>query len=133
MLPRVTPEEIRREIAGAEERKAKAEQELALLRGLLELHYPRERSIIHRTMEVATLPKSKGAKIAANRSVDMTPSRVACIEKELSDPMIAEFLQCGRSTVQAWHSGVRPIPKEFSDKLSIKWGIDPSVWKRTKG
>lgn len=133
MLPRVTPEEIRREIVAAEGRKSQAEKELELLRGLLELHLPRERSILPKTMEVATLPKSKGAKIAANRSEHLTPSRLACIEKDLSDPMIAEFLACGRSTVQAWHNGTRPIPKTFSDKLSIKYGIPISVWKRIKG
>lgn len=143
-LPRVTPEEIRREIVAAEGRKAQVEKELELLRGLLELHLPQERSIIQRNMEVATLPKSKGAKIAENRSVHLTPSRLACIEAELSDPMIADFLKCGRSTVQAWHNGTRPPPRAFVDQLAdaealkkfFKRDMTPiptSVWKRIKG
>jgi DNA-binding transcriptional regulator YiaG len=135
-LPTVTEEELRAEIEAATLRRSKADEEVELLSRLLELHASAQRSNIPRMLpnvqSAAPDTRSRGVKIMTRRARDLTPSRLACIEAELSDPMIAKLTKCGRSTVQAWHTGLRPIPRAAAKLLSeLKPRPIPlHVWKR---
>lgn len=138
-MPRVTPDELRRELAGAHARKAKLEEEIQLLEALLNLHSAPDRSNVGPMLQESEAPR--GVKIAAGRARNLTPSRLACIEAELSDAMVARLTKCGRSTVQAWHNGERAIQRGAANILAAykrhaegpKKGqpmIPTSVWKR---
>lgn len=130
----MTEEELRAEIEAATLRRSKADEEIELLSRLLELHAGAQRSNVGRMLPNAEVPdtRTKGIKIMAKRARDLTPSRLACIEAELSDPMIAKLTKCGRSTVQAWHTGLRPIPRTAAELLSQHKPrpIPMHVWKR---
>lgn len=132
----LTADEIRREIAAARARVVQAQAEIELLSRLLDLHSSGERSNIRPMVPaVESGTRSKGAKIAAGRARALTPSRLACIEAELSDGMIAELVSCGRSTVQAWHDGTRPIPRAAAEKLAKHEPrpVPIKVWQRIRG
>jgi hypothetical protein len=106
-----------------------AEREVQLYDELLRLHDGDNRSNISSNMQAETEGKSRRTKISAGRAQKETPSRLASVAADLTDLMIADITGAGRSTVQAWHSGARSIPRAHAEKLA-KRGIPVSSWPK---
>ena len=49
-----------------------------------------------------------------------TESRWAAIAAGLTDPIIANLLKVGRSTVNAWHLGKKGIPRRHANALAVR-------------
>jgi hypothetical protein len=132
----VTPKQIDREIArelaavAAHRRKAdEAQARVRLLEELRRLHLGENRSNLSSNMQAETAGKSRRTRISAGRAEKDTPSRQAAVAADLTDLMIAEITGAGRSTVQAWHSGARAVPRRHAEKLA-KRGIPVDCWAK---
>jgi hypothetical protein len=131
-----TSAQLRRQLAAAEARAERLRLELAtalkeaeLFRQILGLHQDENRSNIGSNMQAETTGKSRRTRISAGRAEKDTPSRQAAVAADLTDLMIAEITGAGRSTVQAWHSGARAVPRRHAEKLA-KRGIPVDCWAK---
>lgn len=120
-----------RRLAVAKEEAATAAKEVEFYRLLLEgLHSDDGGSRIGGKMQLATPPKSRRLKIAASSTEHESESKRILLAAGKSDLDIAEDLGVGRSTVRAWHSGDRPIPRRHAEALLKKYRVPLAAWPR---
>lgn len=110
-------------------------QEAAFLRALLQ-DGP-DRSRMRSTMQLEDrAAKRKSTKIAAGNVKNERPSRAFFLDADRSDADLADELHkkfkvdVGRSTVNAWHTGRRPIPAQYRDYLEEKYPGSGTTWPR---
>lgn len=78
----------------------------------------------------------KSTRIAAANTRNEGNARAILLAADRSDQDIADELhkrfkvQVGRSTVNAWHTGRRPIPREYRDYLEDKYPGTGAAWPR---
>jgi len=85
-------------------------------------------------MELEKPPANKRVSIAVGMTDNETPARKAVMEAGVTPADIASELGVGRSTVQAWITGDRSIPRSCRDALAKPKGarkaIKAGVWKK---
>jgi hypothetical protein len=139
----VTPAQLRRFLTAAEDRVERLKVELAtalkeaeLFRQLLLLQSDDERSRMRSNMQLDTAGKKKSTKIAAANVKNEGGAREILLAADRSDQDIAGELAkhfgavVGRSTVNAWHTGRRPIPRVYRDYLEKKYPGTGPAWPR---
>lgn len=138
-----SPAQIRRlrdlalaRIARHESEIAVCRREIALYDELLRLHGEANRSSMRSNMQLDTAGKRKSTKIAAANTRNERASRAILLAADRSDQDVADELakkfkaDVGRSTVNAWHTGRRPIPRQFRDYLEEKYPGTGPAWPR---
>jgi hypothetical protein len=130
------------EVAKIREALAEAEKMRAFIASRLERARAREaesrltnmlpkRSMLSSKMELQKPPTSTRVKIAATKTERASDAKRALLEAGLTDGDVAKLLKVGRSTVNAWCGGTRPIPQRYAEALKTKHKISLNVWPKT--
>ena len=91
-----------------------------------------DRSMFGSKMELQRAATSKRVKIAAKMTSD-TDAKRALLEANLTSSDVATLLGVGQSTVNAWCTGARSIPRAHVDRLREKHRIPARVWPKIAG
>jgi hypothetical protein len=111
-------------------------KEAELFRQLLSLQSGDERSRMRSNMQLDGAGKRKATKIAAANVRNEGDARAILLAADRTDQDIADELakqfgrDIGRSTVNAWHTGRRPIPRAYRDFLEKRYPGTGAAWPR---
>lgn len=92
----------------------------------------RDRSMFGSKMEIENERANKRVKIAASMTSDSDAKR-ALLEAGITSRDVASLLGVGHSTVNAWCTGARSIPRGYVDRLREKHRIPAKVWPKISG
>lgn len=90
------------------------------------------RSMFSSKMEIENARASKRVKIAASMTSDSNAKR-ALLEANITPKDVAALLGVGHSTVNAWCTGARSIPRCYVNRLREKHRIPANVWPKIAG
>jgi len=88
-----------------------------------------ERSMFGSKMELQNDRVNKRVKISKAMTSD-SPAKKALLEANLTPKDIAALLGVGHSTVNAWCTGARSIPRQYVGRLKEKHRIPAKVWPK---
>lgn len=89
-----------------------------------------DRSMFRSKMDIQVATARKNVKTSAKMSSD-SEAKKALIEAEITPRDVAKLLGVGHSTVNAWCTGARSIPKRYAARLaSSKHKIPVGVWPK---
>lgn len=91
---------------------------------------PRERSIVRSKVEANVQGRDRYVRQAAARTRRTSEAKKLLLEAGMTDSKVADLLEVGRSTVNAWFGGKRPIPKKLAERLQKAHGVPLSAWPR---
>jgi DNA-binding transcriptional regulator YiaG len=91
-----------------------------------------ERSMLSSKMELQNERVNKRVKISATMTSESGAKR-ALLEAGITPRDVAALLGVGHSTVNAWCTGARSIPRAHVDRLREKHKIPAKVWPKIAG
>jgi DNA-binding transcriptional regulator YiaG len=80
-------------------------------------------------MEIQNERANKRVKISASMTSDSAPKR-AMLEAGITSRDVAKLLHVGHSTVNAWCTGARSIPRHHAIQIRNKHRIPVAVWPK---
>lgn len=90
-----------------------------------------KRSMVGSNMEGLDLAgKAENVRTAANRTRRASEAKRLLLKADRPDGVLAKELRVGRSTVNAWFGGRRPIPRHIAAKLLQLYSVPLSAWPR---
>lgn len=143
----VTPEQLREEAVEADAIAGKLEKAAAAHRRQAERcrklateieadpalsSITESRSMFRSKMELENEQVSKRVKISSKMTSD-SPAKKALLEANITPKDVAALLGVGHSTVNAWCTGARSIPRSHVDRLREKHRIPAKVWPKIAG
>jgi len=87
------------------------------------------RSMLGSKMELQNARQSKRVKISRKMTSDSVAKK-ALLEANITPKDVATLLGVGHSTVNAWCTGARSIPREHVERLREKHRIAAKVWPK---
>jgi hypothetical protein len=90
----------------------------------------RERSIVGSKVEANVSGRDRYVRQAASRTRRTSEAKKLLLEAGMTDSKVADLLGVGRSTVNAWFGGKRPIPAAHAAKLEKLHAVPLSAWPR---
>ncbi len=87
-----------------------------------------QRSMLGSKMETENHVANKRVKISQAMTTNASEAKQALTEAGLTPQDVADKRKVGRSTVDAWCRGTRPIPRKHREWLTEKYGIPARVW-----
>ncbi len=142
-MPKLTADQLEAAARAAEEEAIALDLQAAALReharllreaaGNAPLTMRRNRSMVGSNMEASDLAgKPENVRTSANRARRQSAARDAMIASNHVAADLAKVCKVGRSTMNAYLNGTRPVPPEVKAKLApAPYLIPPSSWPKS--